>query len=217
MILHFDVILLILTFLISIFAYTQHHLPNYLKSFPAFLLIAVLAELTGAWLKSQHRNNTFFYNLFSVFEFVFYLFLFGKLITNGPLKKITQFIILIFPVLCMANIFLVQGVNTFHTYTFTLGSVIIDTLGICYLFQIVNETHKGNLLREPAFWIIIGLMFYHTTAMSFFGILNYVSTLPKSVTESLIRLMHFVNAVLYILFIIALVCKINIRRYIRNI
>ena len=212
MVLHFDVILLMITFLISILAYRRYHDEKYLRTFPLFFLIVIIVEFTGTWLQARYGTNTFLYNLYSILEFSFFLFFYLQIFKRASVKRRIRYLLVIFPLLCLVNIFFVQGMHAFHTYSFTLGSIIINVLGVLYFFQLFNGKEKVNLLKHPAFWINVALIFFYTTSMSFLSVLNYVSTLPKSITLQLVKLLVVVNSLKYTLFIIAFLCRINFRR-----
>ncbi|MDP1763199.1 MAG: hypothetical protein Q8L07_04865 [Sediminibacterium sp.] len=214
--LHLDVKILIITFCISLLTVYRKNNQNekYLRSFPLFLLLTIIVEITGTWISYNHLNNTLLFNLYSVMEFAFFIYFFQKIITDPPIKKWITRLLYILPLICLTNICFLQGPQVFHTYSYTVGCLTIDTLGILYFFQLFKSHEKINLLRTPAFWIITGLVFFFTSSMSFLGIINYVATLPRAITVDLVKLFIFVNSLLYILFIIAFVCKLNIRKFI---
>jgi hypothetical protein len=212
MVLNFDVIVLIVTAAFSLFLYGQANVEKYLRYFPPFLFFVLAIELIGAFLQSRHQNNTLLYNLYSILEFEFYLYFYFQLILSDSARKGIRVALIVFPLICLVDIFLIQGQHTFHTYTFTLGSVIIDIAGIMYFFQLFMSRTKVALLKHPAFWINAGLIFFFTTSMSFLSVINYVSTLPKSITLELLKMLVLVNTLKYITFIIAILCRVNFRK-----
>lgn len=212
MVLNFDVIVLIVTAAFSLFLYSQANVEKYLRYFPPFLFFVLAIEMLGAFLQSRHQNNTLLYNLYSIFEFEFYLYFYFQLFLSDSVRKGIRVALIVFPPICLMDIFLIQGQHTFHTYTFTLGSVIIDVAGIMYFFQLFMSKTKVELVKHPAFWINAGLIFFFTTSMSFLSVINYVSTLPKSITLELLKMLVLVNTLKYITFIIAILCRVNFRR-----
>lgn len=213
--LRINTILLIITLIISIFTTSRKSEP-YLRYFPLFLLTTSLVELFASWLSIQNKNNTLVYNLYSIFEFNYFLFLFFQLIENPRVKEIIKWMSIALPAICLIDIFLILGPSKFHTYTFIFGAVIMDTLGILYLIQIFYSPKEYNLIRTPSFWIVTGIIFFYISTPSFLGVLNYVSSLPRRNTIQLTYLLVMVDSLYYILFIIALLCRINFRKYIFN-
>jgi len=213
--LRINTILLIITLIISIFTTSRKSEP-YLRYFSLFLLTTTLVELFATWLSIQNKNNTLVYNLYSIFEFNYFLYLFFHLTEKPSVKEIIKWISFTLPIICLVDIFLILGPTKFHTYTFILGAIIMDTLGIHYLIQIFNSHKEYNLIRTPAFWIVIGIIFFYISTPSFLGVLNYVSSLPRHNTIQLTYLLVMVDSLYYTLFIIALLCQINFRKYIFN-
>ena len=100
MVLNFDVVILIITFLISLLSLYREIQPSYLNAFPFFLGIAVIVELTGAYIKYQHQNNTLLYNLFSILAIVFYLDFYYNVIQNQRIRKNIFWVSIIVTLLC---------------------------------------------------------------------------------------------------------------------
>lgn len=213
MALRINTILLIIALIISIFTTSKKSEP-YLRYFPLFLLTTTLTELSASWLSIQHKNNTLLYNLYSIFEFGYLLNLFFQLLEKPRVREIIKWISITLPAICLIDIFFILGPTKFHTYTFILGAIIMDILGILYLIQIFNSPKEYNLLRTPSFWLVISIIFFYITTPSFLGVLNYVSSLPRHNTIQLTYLLVMVDSLYYLLIIVALLCQINFRKYI---
>jgi hypothetical protein len=213
MYINFDVGVLILCFLISLLTTYRKEQPKYLSSFPYFLGFTVLIELIGTWMKFHNTRNTLLYNFFSIIEFIFYSHYFFKRTLNGRKLKIAiDRIAFIFPFIVISNMAFLQGFKNFHTYTYILQCLLIDIYCITYFYQQFNTQVRVTFQRTPSFWITSGLLFFYISSMAYFGVLNYVSSLPKSISRGLITLMHFSDGLLYVLFIIAFTCRINFRK-----
>lgn len=213
--LRINTILLIITLIISLFTINKKS-ENYLRYFPIFLATTTLVELSAVWLSFQHQNNTLLYNLYSITEFTFFLYFFFQVIEKPKIKKSITVLGVSLPIICLFNIFLLQGPHKFHTYTFILGALIVDILGILYLVQLLNTNSDIRITKIPAFWIVIAILFFYISTPSFLGILNYIASLPRKATIQLTYIMVAVDSFFYLLIIVALICKINIRKYIFN-
>ena len=214
--LNFDIKVLLLTTTLSFITVYRKGNASYLRLFPIFLLIKVIVELTANWLWSQHQSNILLYNLYSSVLFSFYIYFFQTTLISSVLKKWITWLLSSFLLLWFIDLIWVQGLTHFNTYSYSLGCLIIVSLSICYFFQLFNTTEKTKLMTEPAFWIITGLLFCFASSLSLLGVINYVSTLPKPVVNDLFNLLHFVNSMLYFLFIIAFVCKLPTRKSTSN-
>lgn len=187
--------------------------PPYLKALPFFLLLTFAVELLGEWLQGPGHNNVLLYNLFTVLEVTFYTWFFKSVIQGN--KKVHQRILILLyllPTLCLVNIFFIQGPKVFHTYSYCIASLVMVVLSITYFYHLFHDEKRVNLFREPAFWISIGILFFFISSVSVLGVVNYVSTLPKNISYLLQKLLLITNAFFYLLFIIAFLCRINIRK-----
>jgi hypothetical protein len=206
-----DLKVLVVTILIGLFSFKKSN-PLYLKLLPFFLMLTLSVELTGELLQGPGGNNLLVFNLFSIVEFMYYSWFF-KMVTPGKNAQVfIRLTLYLLPVFCLVNIFLVQGPNFFHTYTYCLASIMMVILGILYFYRLFKSDGRLNLLREPAFWMSIGIIFFFTCSVSVIGVINYISTLPVIISKNLQKIFSLVNAFFYILFIIAFLCRINIRK-----
>jgi hypothetical protein len=119
----------------------------------------------------------------------------------------------VYPPVTLVNIFFIQHFMSFHTFTYLLGSVILVFLGVLFFVQLFNSYDHENLLRFPAFWLVSGIIFNYIASTAFTGVVNYLATLPFSVRKQLINLLSFANSIVYVLYIIAFLCRLNSRKY----
>ncbi|MBV9988089.1 MAG: hypothetical protein JO301_10440 [Chitinophagaceae bacterium] len=214
MLLPYDVIVLLISFLIAAVAIRPDS-PRYLRYFPVYLALTSIVEIIGATSRRTHVNNALMYNLSSTARICFFIFVAAELLRGKPAKLAGTFL-RVFPVLALLNICFVQGPHHFHTYSYMLGCVLIDILGILYFVQLFNQPEPVELAKLPAFWIMIGFIFYFTCSMSFLGLANYISSLPRTIRFQLVNLLSFINTLLYILFDIAFLCQLNTRKFMSN-
>jgi hypothetical protein len=187
--------------------------PIYLKVFPIFLIITFLVEIIARKIGNAQGNNLFLYNLFSASEFTFYLYFFYGIYKGKAAKKIALYAMIIYLVLALVNIFFVQGLKVFHTYTFMLGCVLMIGFGAYYFYRLLKEPQTGKISRDPTFWITAALMIYYCCDFPVFGILNYITRLSPTVYSGLLVVYNLMNIILYSLFTVAFLCRINIRKY----
>lgn len=208
-------IVLLIAVLTGFITFRKSH-PLYLKLLPCFLLFIFLVEYFEQNQQQPGANNIFLYNLVSTAEFVFYAYYFTQVILGEKVKNKIYYSMYGILIICLINIFLIQGINNFHTYSYALGCTLMVTLSIFYFYQLFKSSAHIDLLREPSFWITTGIIFFYVSSLSIFGMLNYISILPKIVRNSLQKIVLLINAFLYFLFIISFLCKINIRKSLYN-
>ena len=202
-------------FLASLALFLQGGIPKYLKTFPFFLLVTIIIEIVGKILAKAKVDVTQMYNVFTSFEFIFYFYILGSIIYNVKAKKILLVLIAVYPVLVLVNMIFFQK-NTFHTTTYSLGCLLIVAACIYYFLELFQSTHSVNLIREPAFWICSGLLFFYTCSFPMVGLWNHLPGLPRIILKNLNTVMQFLNVLLYSLFSIAFLCRIGIQKKVRT-
>ena len=128
--------------------------------FPFFLLLSGVVEFFGSKLSATYYNTSLLYNLFSLFEFVFYLLCFACIFTGRRTKTSILIIGVFYSAITLLNIFFYQGKDVFHTYTYMLGCIIIVVLSALYFYFLFRFPDNGSLTRNPFFWIVTGLLFF---------------------------------------------------------
>ena len=201
----------VICFLASLALFFQASQSRYLKTFPFFLLITIIIEIAGNLLAKKKVDVTPMYNVFTTFEFIFYLYILRSIIYNVRVKKIILWLIAFYPVLVLINRTFFQT-NTFHTTTYSLGCLLIVAACIYYFYEIFQTTHSVNLVREPAFWICSGLLFFYTCTFPLVGLWNHLHGLPRIILLNLSAILQFLNILLYSLFSIAFLCRFRFRR-----
>lgn len=206
-----DLVILVAAILTGFSTYTKNKAP-YLYFMPFFLFLTLLVELSGHLFEKRGQNNLPLYNLFSVVEFSFFTYFFKEVMPANKVKKIITLIQYLLPVGCLVNIFLIQGIHVFHTYTYVMGCIVMVGLGMHFFYQLFSMTDKKDLLKEPSFWISIAVLFFFICSVSLIGAFNYVAFLPDILRNNLRKILVIVNSFFYFIFIVAFLCQINIRK-----
>ncbi|MEO6314656.1 MAG: hypothetical protein ABIU63_15680 [Chitinophagaceae bacterium] len=178
--------------------------------FPVFLIISFIGEYYGFQSSAKNQNNTLFYNLFSLFDFVFYLFFFFLIAKNRKIRNTIASVTVVYTAISLVNIFFYQGRDGFHSYTYVLGCILVVVNAILYFYFLFRMPETINLLRNPFFWIAAGLMFYYACTFSLFGLTNFIIQ-NGYYNNILTTISDFLNILLYSLYIIAFLCRTNLR------
>jgi hypothetical protein len=206
-------VLIVISFLASLSVYIQKDNAIYFKVFPVFLLVTFLVEMIARQIGLTGGSNLWLYNIWSALEFGFYLYFFSAIYRNQSAKRTALYAMLGYLLVAFVNIFLIQGLKRFHTYTFMLGCVLVIAFGASYFFQLIRVPQAGKLSRNPAFWITAGLMIYYCCDLPVFGAMNYMTNLSRSTTNKLLVVYNFMNIILYSFFTVAFLCRMNLRKY----
>jgi hypothetical protein len=196
---------IVLSFIVSLLVYSGNRY-RYIKLFPPFLFVTMTAEFIGSYLFSLGKNNLYIYNFFSVLEFCFYLYVISLLIINQRIKKIIRLTSIFYAIISIVNIVFIQGMDTVHTITYSIGCLIIVMASIYYFYELFRMPKSVRLSRNPAFWICSGLLFFYICGFPLFAFINFWSRF-RWVVNSFDSIMMILNIFLYSLFTIGLLCS----------
>ncbi len=133
-----------------------------LKYFLPFLFLTTIVEWSGYFFLINDVRKFMIYNSFTTFEFVFYFFIFSKHLRVPYFRYPVIAMIFVYPFLVYYNLKYIQGFQTFHSYTFLLGSFFMVLFSILFFFESVRTENLEKLLPDqPFFWVCTAyIMFY---------------------------------------------------------
>lgn len=202
----------LICFMASLTLFTRGTTSWYLKLFTGFLLITIVVESGSAKLEADGLNIIPIYNIFTAFEFEFYLLMIRFIVHSRRVKKIMLLLLFLYPVLVLLNVMFIQ-VGDFHTITYSLGCLLVVACSMYYFFEIFRLPTSVNLVREPAFWLCTALLFYYCCTFTLVGLWNQLEGLPQVILKNVRNILTILNFLLYSLFSIAFLCHIRIRKH----
>lgn len=186
---------------------------KFLKNLILFLSITISVEIIGLLTTYFHQRNlnTIVYNNYLAIEFCFYLYLVLKIIRKKTVKRMIFGVICFYAAIGLVNNMLVQGKHgSFTSITYSLGCFFVISSLLYYFYELMLFPSSISLIKQPAFWICSGLLFFYTSTFSIFGLTNFISKLPTSVYNGISIFITITNIVLYSMFSIAFVCQTQI-------
>ena len=207
-----QVIIAIVCLLASITVYFQSGSELYLKLFPVYLLITNAVSAVGVYMGGHSKNNTLLYNIFSIVEFVFYLFFLHEMIRNKTVKKIIVYILCIYLALAALDMFIIQKANVFHSLSYSLGSLFLVGICVFYFYELFQLPQTNSPLREPAFWICTSILFSTCCTFPLFAFAIFLHTPPKFIINNILTILLIINIFSYSLYTIAFLCRIKISK-----
>ena len=195
----------------SFLVFTQKT-PGYLKAFPVYFLIAVFVQTYGEYLGMNGKTNIPLYNIYSTLEFSFYFFILRGVTQNARTKKILLFLTIFFPILSFLNIYRYQGTTAFHTLSYGIGCGLITVFCIVYFVELFQMPKAIDLMKSPPFWICTATLFSYICTFPFWGMVNMM-TVSMSSYMIANTVVNVINIFSYILFLIAFLCRIRIRKF----
>jgi hypothetical protein len=181
--------------------------PAVLRLFVPFLLLTLVMEVVGKVTSKMHLQNHWIFNFFTCFEFLFYSYIYSRLLVDPKWVRVVRYAMLVYPALFLVNIFFVEGFHHFHTITYRVGSVMIVFWSYLFFRQMMRSEAMEPVLRVPAFWISTGLLFFYT-GFFFYMSAAYILLYTKLVIDKVVwyAISGTLNTILYGCFLIAFLC-----------
>jgi len=205
------IIFIALSFVASLTVYFSSQKNIYLLFFPVFLFFTLVVEFIGFYSFSKGRPSITLYNFFTSFEFLFYMLLLRNVIHNLKAKKVIFHTAWLYILLLLINFLFILKISAFSATTYALGCLVITGICIYYFYELFQSTRSLNLLRQPIFWICVGLLFFYCCSFPIFGLYNFLNKAPRIIQKNLQTILVLLNVFLYSSFTIAFLCRIRVR------
>ena len=181
-----------------------------LRLFIPFLLIIILYEygtLQGSF--TVNGSNHWAANMVTLFEFVFYSFMIRSFLTNKINKRYLLSAALVIVALSILNIAFIQGFWKLHSYTLSLGSIVIISFVCVYFYELLHyDLEKLSISKYPIFWIATGILFFYLGEFLFFAFFSYMAYRDDYSYFKLFKIIsNASNVILYSCLSIAFVCN----------
>lgn len=184
-----------------------------MRLFSVNLAFVFVMETIAVWMANNGKYNVQLYNILSSIEIMFFLWFFMQIIDNTAVKRIIKITIIIYPLIVLANKFLVQKGLQYHSLTAGLGGLLVVVAAVYYFFELFDSDKIINLVREPAFWISSGLLFFYSCSFPLFTLITFFYSPSDSIIFYLADISSVLNILLYSSFIVAFLCRIKIRKF----
>jgi hypothetical protein len=200
-----------IAFLFSLLSYTQRPVPLYLRLLSFYLLFDSIVELFADWEAWYRQNNLLLSSLSALASFCFYIYIVRGFVQRPKAKRIFLYFLTVLPPVFAVNIFLVQNSQFFQSITYSLGCLFVVTTCIYYFWELFQHTYYVKLIREPAFWICSGILFYFVCSFPIYSLINLVLAEPE-VIKVLAIILDTLNILLYLSFVIAFLCRLKLKK-----
>lgn len=188
-------------------------LPNFKNSHRVFLgyvAVTFIVEWIGAYnlYISQNRHIDFnIYYIYTVLNFILIIIYFSQIIHNKWIKIITMWIM---PMVVVIMIGLIYWMGISVHKLFLINVFFFVLYAIVYLAQLLRS--DGNILLNPHFWIVTGLLFFHAGFFFLSGFINYLSQKDIKLATQLYSINHVLNIIYYSLITYGFVCQRRLAR-----
>ncbi|PWT70293.1 MAG: hypothetical protein C5B59_20895 [Bacteroidetes bacterium] len=201
-----EIIAALICLLITLTVYFVPGAPLYLKLFPIYIAYAIVTQEYLFYLASHSRTNTLFYNLFSLAEVVYYLFIFHEVIRNRNVKNILVYIAPAYFIAGILNI-IFQKVAGFNVIIYCLGVFLVVSFCIFYFYELFQLPQTKKLSQDPAFWLCTAFLFNYCCTFPLNAFVSFLRNPPRFLVIDLDIIRMIVNIFTYSLFSIAFLCR----------
>lgn len=196
----------------NIFYVLRYTTPQYLKAFIPFLLISLILEIATNLMAINNSSTVGIYNFSSVFEICFYLWVLYKIIESNIVKRAALVSMAFYIIISISDIVFYQHFIRFHSITYSFGCLFIVFFTIVFFYQLFAKPKAIFLTQEPSFWICTALLLFYSVTFPLFALVNFMSSFPVIITNNLLYILIVLNVFLYLLFSIAFLCRIKIKK-----
>lgn len=189
--------------------YYRKYAGTYLRFFLYLLWIVLTVEFAIDLLKDDlglRFQNNFIYNILTSVQYIYFFQLYERTLSSERYKRCVRYFRLIFIVAVCINFAWFQRLTLqapFHSYTFTLGAMLLIVTIAFFLMEILNSEKIVYFKRYLMFWISIGLFLFYGGVIPYMIGLNLLS--PLLSTDSLAIIFFSLNLVMYAAFTIGFV------------
>lgn len=198
--------------LANIFNVAKYVTPNYIKTFIPFLLISLILEVFTTKMALKGSSTTNIYNLSTILEICFYLWVLSQLIEKKMMRIGIVICQSIYTSISLFDIYINRLLDRFHSITYSVGGLFIVFFTIVFFYQLFNKPKAIFLTQEPSFWICTALLLFYSVTFPLFALVNFMSEFPPIITNNLQYVLIVLNVFLYLLFSIAFLCRIKIKK-----
>jgi hypothetical protein len=183
---------------------------TYLKWFLPYLLFIVLYEYGGI-VKWQfffiNKSNHWLANIVTIIEISFFSALYFNYIKSEKTKKIILWGFLIYLAGLIINFSFIQSFSKFNTITYRIGSLLIVTWVLLYFKELMADISDQPLIRQPMFWISVGLLFFYLGFFFYLSAFDFVADNSITKYKQLYKIIRYTIIIqLYLLFSIGFLC-----------
>jgi hypothetical protein len=207
--------IVLLIFLISFSVFASKPVPLYLKLFPLYFFILLIANLVIEYTTPRGIHNSIISNSSGIGEFALYFYAVRSVVDNPRFKKAGLYLTIGFVVFAVINL-IFQKDDRFNPINYTVGVVLTVALCIYYFIGLFQKHETQSLKKITGFWIVSGIFcnvilgFPMYVSISFMG--NTTSANQKMMTvifDHLEAIYNIINVLSYSLYTVGFLGRIR--------
>jgi hypothetical protein len=183
---------------------------TYWRLFQLFLFITISVETIGWYMNYIIRlpTNALPFNFLMLTRIVFFIWLFTQPKEMQMVKAKLLFLILLFGIVGLTNLFFLQKFWIYNSYTEIAGDILLMVVSAYFLFSVLKAPEYKNLFGYEYFWLANGLI---VSSMGSMLLYYFGDSLYAYYKETKIPVYDYINSVLNVVLygslIIGFICR----------
>lgn len=189
---------------------------SYMKGFflcPLMALLVSLNSICGS-LFLMYSINLFF--LIQSFLFLLDLLFWSKFfltILNHKSDAVLIKILTATVFLIAFYLLFVSKVNKQNLHTVALSTICKTIFCVIYYSRLFKYLFYQNILSEPSFWIVTGVILYSCLSLPFYGLNSYIKLqFPQNISSSIFSISNILIIIMHLFFAKAYICTIRLHK-----
>ena len=182
--------------------------------FIPLIILALTVQVFSEVLKWQEiKGHSFVFHIYQPVEYSLLALFYYSLIKNGIAKKL---VLLSIPLMLAFSIF-------YYSYSsgaffgddfsdFCVGAFFICIWVVVFFLELLRSEENLNLVSYPAFWINAANLLFYGGCLLVMGVYFYLNSTNPSLALQLLKINHYLNLILYCMYIIAFIQPVKWRR-----
>lgn len=152
-------------------------------------------------------TNFWLYNPYLIISYIFYVFYFSKSLQNKILRKILNYLIIIFLVSTVSNlIFSDIFFVSYSTFTFFMGVTLLFLAISFYYYELLQEERLLYINKSVKFYISVAFLLFNLVSMPLWIYMKFYNNTLSPEFVSLYQLVYQIaNVLLYSTYIFAFI------------
>lgn len=172
-----------------------------------FLGVQVILNSLSGYMQYYQINNMWVYSLnILVFAIIFTRYFYGNL-SGKRTRNIILACFLFFLVFFCFNLIFFQPYDTFNSYSYAFGALLIVVYSLLGLRQLINYSPEYDILRLKNFWFAAGILLYFGSSFFIFMSYHYLSEVSAKDVGVLWKIHNLFLAVSCVIFLKAIMSK----------
>jgi hypothetical protein len=140
-----------------------------------YLIFAGIVDGVSSYMSVHRIGNLWLLHVYTAVETVMLLWFYRSILVNGQVKRVIDYLMVLFPLVCAANIIWGQGMLRYNTYTRPVEALILIYMGLTCFFERSQAPVDSRLgLQKAISWFNAGILLYFSAAFFIFIFSNYL-------------------------------------------